>query len=56
MVIFYKVLKKYNEIQLIKKIDFINRKIKNRPTFPVITIIIRARPHLLTSDEGQKQY
>ena len=36
MAAFYKILKKYNEIQLPKnKMDFNNQKLKNQPPSPV---------------------
>ena len=34
MVIFYKKWKKYNELKLINKMNFNNRKIKNHPPSP----------------------
>ena len=35
MAVFYKIWKKYNEIQLTKKMDLNIQKIKNHPPFPV---------------------
>ena len=38
MVLFYKIWKKYNEIQLTKiKMDLNNRKMTKHPPFPVMT-------------------
>ena len=34
MVVFYKIWKKYNDIQLTKKIDLNNRKMTNHPPSP----------------------
>ena len=39
MVLFYKMWKKYNEIQL-KKMDLNNLKMTNHPPFPDISIMI----------------
>ena len=34
MLLFYKIWKKYNEIQLTNKMDLNNRKMKNHPPSP----------------------
>ena len=47
MVIFYKKWKKYNEIQLTKKMDLNNRKMKNNPP-PLKVLLIN---HLETRED-----